>query len=187
MCHDVLGDAKFYEFLLRADRDLCAQVRAGGCRRCGGRLDSARYGRKPRGAAVELPPGFDERESLCCDVCRKRATPPSLRYLGRRVYVGAMVVLACVLREGTTAKRESRLRVLVGVDRRTLLRWRAWWVEGFVQTELWQAERGRLMPVVAERELPGSLLERFVGELQEQLASMLRFLSSLTTRSWAAT
>ena len=187
MCHDVLGDAKFYEFLLRADRDLSEQVRAGGCRWCGGRLDSARYRRKPRGTAVVLPAGWDQRESLCCDACRRRTTPPSLRYLGRRVYVGAMVVLACVLREGTTLRRESRLRALVGVDRRTLLRWRRWWVEGFVQTELWRAQRSRLMPEVAERELPGSLLERFAGELQEQLASMLRFLSPLTTRSWAAT
>ena len=187
MCHDVLSDAKFYEFLLQADRDLCAQVREGGCPWCGGRLDSARYPRKPRGAMLELAAGWDSRESLCCDACRKRVTPPSVRYLGRRVFIGAIVVLACILREGSTAWRESRLRALAGVDRRTLARWRGWWVEAFPRTELWRAQRGRFLPVVAEPELPSSLLGRFAGELREQLASMLRFLSLLTTTSWAAT
>jgi len=187
LCHDVLGDAKFYEFLLNADRDLCEQVRAEGCPRCGGRLDSARYPRKPRGAEVELPPGWDRRESLCCDACRKRVTPPSVRYLGRRVYIGAIVVLACILRNGATEWRESRLRALAGVDRRTLARWRGWWVEAFPRTEVWRAQRGRFMPVVVEAELPGSLVGRFAGELREQLASMLGFLSPLSTSSWAAT
>jgi hypothetical protein len=185
LCHDVLSDTKFYEFLLKADRDLCEQVREGGCPRCGGRLDSARYPRKPRGAM--LAAGWDSRESLCCDACRKRVTPASVRYLGRRVYIGAIVVLACILRDGSTTWRETRLRAMAGVDRRTLARWRTWWVEEFPRTDLWRAQRGRLMPVVAEPELPSSLLGRFAGGLREQLDSMLRFLSPLTTTSWAAT
>jgi len=189
--HELLHDASFYAFLLEADRDLAAQARERGCLRCGGRLDSARYRRKPRGAPVELPAGWDRRESFCCDDCRKRVTPPSLRYLGRRVYAAMVVVLAWVLRQGVTPWRAERLRELVGVHRRTLARWRAWWVERFVQTELWRAKRGRFLPPVAEDELPSSLLERFSGELRERLASMLRFILPVTTTScppaWART
>jgi hypothetical protein len=37
------------------------------------------------------------------------------------------------------------------------------------------------MPPVREEDLPGSLLERFVGEPIEQLVAMLRWLSPLTT------
>jgi hypothetical protein len=42
---------------------------------------------------------FDRRFSLCCgrEGCRRRATPPSVRFLGRRVYVGAVVIVASVL------------------------------------------------------------------------------------------
>jgi hypothetical protein len=47
-----------------------------------------------------LLPGFDvealsRRTSFCChrDGCRERATPPSVVFLGRRVYAGAAVVL----------------------------------------------------------------------------------------------
>ena len=39
---------------------------------------------------------FVRRFSLCCgrEGCRKRATPPSLRFLGRRVYLCAVVLVA---------------------------------------------------------------------------------------------
>lgn len=50
--------------------------------------------------------------SLCCARCRKRRTPPSVRFLGRRVYLAAVVVLACVLRQGPTRWRVARLRDL---------------------------------------------------------------------------
>jgi hypothetical protein len=57
---------------------------------CGGVLHSGRYWRKARG----LPTGLDKeaygwRFSFCCavDGCRRRMTPPSLRFLRRRVYV----------------------------------------------------------------------------------------------------
>jgi len=44
--------------------------------------------------------------SFCCalDGCRSRATPPSLRFLGRKVYLAAIVVLIAILRHGATAR-----------------------------------------------------------------------------------
>jgi hypothetical protein len=93
------------------------------------------------------------------------------------------MVLVSTMRLGPTAQRVARLGELFWVDRRTVKRWRRWWLEAFVVTPFWRAERARLLPPVAEAELPKSLLERFCGGLGEQLCLLLRFLSPLTTAS----
>ena len=90
--------------LLSFDRDLAQEVRAGGCRHCGSALHAGRYWRKPQGTPAGLPPEYDRRESLCCSAegCRKRVLPPSLRFFGRRVYLGPAFVLACAMIHGVT-------------------------------------------------------------------------------------
>ncbi len=186
MCHELLCDARLYEQLLRFDEDLAACVRAEGCA-CGGRLHSAKYPRKPRGGPSDLE-GYDSRWSFCCDRegCRRRVTPPSLRFLGRRVYLGAVVVLVTAMLHGVTGRRAAKLRELVGVDRRTLERWRRWWREAFSSTSLWRDAKARFMPPVAEAELPASLLARFCGGHRGELMSMLKLLLPLTTLSSSA-
>ena len=186
MCHALLGDARLYELLLRFDEALAAQAQAEGCD-CGGRLHSAKFPRKPRGGPDDLE-GYDKRLSYCCDQdgCRRRVTPPSLRFLGRRVYLGAVVVLVSAMTEGVTPRRAAKLRQLVGVDRRTLGRWRRWWRELFPSTPLWRNKRAWFMPPVAEDGLPATLLERFAGQLREQLLRVLELLLPLTTCSCLA-
>jgi len=66
-------------------------------------------------------------------------TPPSVRFLGRRVYLGAIVVLACVLRQWPTPWRVARLGEVLGVSRDTLARWHRWWRDVFVRTAFWKA------------------------------------------------
>ena len=88
-------------------------------------------------------------------------TPPSLRFLGRKVYVGAVVVLVAALRHGPTPVRIAKLRELVGVSVRTVNRWRIWWRQIFVGTPFWQAARGLLRVPLGEQSLPLSLLEAF--------------------------
>jgi hypothetical protein len=93
MSHHPLLDASVFRLLLDVDRDLAAEARAGGCA-CGGPLHAARYRRKPRGGPRgELSAEYSWRESFCCarEECRKPTTPPSVRFLGRRVYVAAVV------------------------------------------------------------------------------------------------
>ena len=94
MCHAVLRDTRFFDLLYILDRDLADQTRTPGCA-CGGRLHQAHYLRKPRGGPADLSPDWERRFSFCCDRdgCRRRSTPPSLRFLGRRVYFGVAVVL----------------------------------------------------------------------------------------------
>lgn len=181
MWHGLLRDGRLYALLQRIDEDLCEEVRRRGCSHCPGRLHAAHYPRKPRGGPEDLPASYDRRLSLCCDRdgCRKRATPPSVRFLGRRVYLGAVVVLVSAMQQGPTRKRMAQLRELLGVSRRTVSRWRRWWLDEFVQTPCWRAGRARVMPVVDESGLPGTLLERFAGELIDRLVAMLRFVAPL--------
>jgi hypothetical protein len=186
MCQALLSDKRFHQLLLQFDEDLAARTRAGGCRRCGGLLHSARYRRKPRGAPPGLVPEYSQRSSFCCAVegCRKRHTAPSLRFLGRKVYLAALVVLISAMRCGLTAKRAQHLGQTLSVPRRTLERWRRWWLEVFAQSSFWKGACARLLPPVDSAALPASLLERFSGQdLRSRLIGLLQFLSPLSTLS----
>jgi hypothetical protein len=151
-----LADATFHHLLLAFDADLADAARAERCALCSGALHSARYPRKPRGRLCRLGPEHDRRFSFCCavDGCRSRATPPSLRFLGRKVYLAAIVVLVSVMRHGATASRMKRLSEAIGVDRRTVERWRVWWRDGFTATPFWQIARAGFMPPVDHSSLP---------------------------------
>jgi hypothetical protein len=177
-----MADAKFHELLLAFDRDLADTARGGGCTLCGGVLHSARYWRKPRGRLCRLGPEHDQRLSFCCavDGCRARETPASLRFLGRKIYLAAMVVLISVMRHGATPRRLQQLAKIVGVDRRTIARWQAWWRDTFTASSFWQIKRAAFMPPLDAHRLPASLLERFAGSGGEQLIALLRFLGPIT-------
>jgi hypothetical protein len=185
MCLNVLGDSRLYVMLLQFDEDLAAAARSEGCR-CGGVLHSARYFRKPRGWAVPQPDGYERRQSFCCaeEGCRKRLTPASLRFLGRKVYLGVVVVLVSAMRHGVTPRRAAALRRAVGVPRRTLARWLTWWREAFSMTPFWQAARAMMMPPVLQTRLPTALLERFVESDETlQVVHFLDFVKPVTTSS----
>lgn len=73
---------------------------------CGGPLRAGNFPRKPRGALI-APAGeaFLVRFSLCCgrEGCREHATPPSLRFLGRRVYLGVVVIVTSLVAQAIGA------------------------------------------------------------------------------------
>ena len=181
MWHAFLRDTRFFELLYTLDLDLADQARIQGCP-CGGRLHQANYLRKPRGGPGGLSPDRERRLSFCCnrDGCRCRATPPSLRFLGRRVYFGVVVVLVTAMAHGTTPRRAAELHAELGVDRRTLARWQRWWREHFPASRFWRGQRARLSPALSDDGLPGTLLDRFApqGE-QDGIVSLLRFLAPI--------
>lgn len=185
MYREWLLDAKFYLVLERIDADLAVTARAAGCRVCDGVLHSARYPRRPRGGPGDLGDGYDRRASFCCDEdgCRKRTTPPSVRFLGRKVYLGAVVVIATVLRHGGTPVRMERLRALFGVSAKTVKRWRVFWQETVAASDFWKLGKARFMPEIAASTLPMALLARFSGTGFEPLAELLRFIPPITTQS----
>ena len=165
MSHDWIADINFFQQLDAEDARVTAAVRAGGCPSCRGRLDQANYPRKPRGgevgAAGEI---FERRRSLCCarDGCRHRRTPPSLVFLGRRIYL-AITVVVCAWR--TTATGSP--------PRRTVGRWRSWFAALRV-TPWWVVQRGRLWPPVEPAEvLPAAIIERVLVVSEQTLAGAL--------------
>jgi hypothetical protein len=99
-----------------------------------------------------------------------------VRFFGRRVFLGALVVLVSALTQGLTGKRRAWLAEQIGAGVDTLERWRRWWREVFPATRCWQALRGELLPPLSPAALPAGLLARF-GELQDSrtLVSALRF------------
>jgi hypothetical protein len=103
-----------------------------------------------------------------------------MRFLGRRVYLGAIVVLASVLWQGMTPRRVERLEDVLGVSARTLGRWRKWWLRDFARCGFWRSRRGRFGEPVVPARLPTSLFERFEGDERSRLLSMLRFLLPIT-------
>ena len=56
---------------------------------------------------------YAERFSFCCavDGCRKRATPPSLRFLGRKVYLATVVTLISAMLRSTLSNTLSACSV----------------------------------------------------------------------------
>jgi len=189
--HDVLSDSRLFLLLTQFDEELAAQARAAGCR-CGGRLHSARYPRKPRGGPADLGPAYEWRLSFCCAEggCRRRVTPPSMRYLGRRVYLGVVVVLVSAMEHGLSMRRVATLHQHLGIGLRTLRRWRQWWRSVFTRSQVWQAARGRFLPPVADDALPHAMLERLRGSTPDRALAALRLLLPLTTtagnvRRWA--
>jgi hypothetical protein len=105
----------------------------------------------------------------------------SVRFLGRRVYLGLAVVLGSARHAGQTPAA-ARLSGTLNVPVLTLQRWRQWWQKQFPLTQLWQASCARFMPPVSDRLCPASLLERFAGSAEEALMRLLVFLSPLTVK-----
>ena len=184
MCQSILQSTAFFSFLLCIDQDLAQETCTVGCRCCGGRLHRASYPRKPRGAQCPLDPAYGRRFSFCCATCRRRTTPFSVRFLGRRVYLGVVIALVCALTAGLSLRRASRLTDCFHVPLRTLQRWRRWWREDFVQTAFWQGRRALFMPPIAEPCLPESLRARFqAADDAGPWQLLLRFLTPLTSRT----
>ncbi len=131
------------------------------------------------------PEQYRYRLSFCCDRdgCRKRVTPPSVRFLGRKVYLGAVVILVSAMRQGPSPRRVGELTKLFGASRETIYRWREFWNEHFPKTTFWKLARARLAPIFEITEFPRSLLEAFVGTGNDRdgWGQLLRFLAPIST------
>ena len=189
MWQNLFRDASFFRFMLHADAEEAERTRAERCPYCRAPLHAADYKRKPRGGARyiirSLGPAFLKRFSFCCsrEGCRSRVTPTSLRFLGRRVYLGVVVVLAAALQHGITDARVAALQPYFPTSRTTLARWREWWLATFPAGPFWQVFRSRFAPPIAETRIPASPLARFAGDLPERLRLFLEFLRPITSPS----
>ena len=183
MYHDSPGSASLWSFLLAVDEDLAEETRKEGCP-CGGRLHSANYQRKPRGTPAQLPEPQRLRLSFCCDRegCRKRATPPSVRFLGRKVYLAAIVILVSAMRQGPTPRRVRELSQRCGADESTIARWQTFWRQHVPQTPFWKVARATFVTLGQIVSLPYSLVDAFLGRHPplQGWTLLLRFLAPIT-------
>jgi hypothetical protein len=105
-----------------------------------------------------------------------------VRFLGRKVYVGFVVLLKTAMHQGLSRGRIAQLgAVLPGIERRTLERWRRWCRENFAEGPFWKAARARLIPPISAKHLPLRLCESFEIATPERLVDLLRFLSPIIT------
>lgn len=176
---NLLQDARLFKLLMRVDADLAQKTREIGCVVCGGRLHCGDYPRKPRGAPVH-----GKRFSFCCSNCRKRHTSPSVIFLGRKVYVGVVITLMSAMQHGLSAQRVERLRQVLGIDERTLGRWREWWLGTFVASPFWKVARARFSPVLNDARMPLCLVESFQGEIAKNMVRLLIFLAPITVNAF---
>jgi len=189
MWHEVVLNREFFALLLAIDAEIAMRVKAGRCCRCGGPLCVGHYARKPRGGKIAAAGASElcsQRFSWCCgrEGCRKRATPPSVRFLGRKVYLEGAILIACtilpLIEQSARAIREA-----TGLAARTIRRWEAWWQSVFVASALFTELRGRV-PSIDAAELPCAMIESFEGAtLLAKLERAMRFLAPLTTTSVA--
>jgi hypothetical protein len=109
-----------------------------------------------------------------------------VRFLGRKVYLGAMVVLVTAMEHGFTPQRRKQLIEDLGLWPQSISRWRQWWRETFPVSRCWKAQKGNFMPPIELAGLPGSLLGRLGGkDLSLRLCRLLLLLAPFTTTSWS--
>lgn len=189
MLHGFCPDRSVFVALVVVDQRLADAARAQGCPVCSAALHRRDYLRKPRGGLLAAAgEEFRRRFGLCCsrEGCRRSVLPPSVRFLGRRVYLEAVILLAClqaligVLPSGSP---------VASVPKKTVGRWLSWWTSTFPSSQTWLWMCGRLMPPVDVTQLPRSFLERVAQSLGDTpdvgqvLTMAARWLAPLTTRS----
>ncbi len=167
MLHALRLAGEFFARLEKMDEAIAATVAAGRCQHCGGPLHRGNYQRKPRGGLLAVTGEcFTLRHSLCCGRrgCRKRATPPSLRFLGRRVYLEVAVIVASMVVQVVAMTARAALAA-TGIPQRTLRRWGSWWRGTLPRLPVWMELRARFAPPPPdEKDLPRSLVWRLDGD-----------------------
>jgi hypothetical protein len=108
--------------------------------------------------------------------------PVSVRFLGRKVYLGVVVAVATIVVRGMDCGAARLLRRTIGVARSTLGRWRAWW-RALPGSGWWQRLRGVAPLGVDATALPSSLLAVLTGVPSERMLRLLRLLEPLSVGS----
>ncbi len=162
------------------DLDIANKLQNQGCSYCGGPLHHADYPRVPFGIAPPLRAYYQKRLSLCCGKCRKRSTPPSVRFFGKYRIPEPWLVLISALQGSVNEKRCAKIKKYFGVAVSSLTwkRWQQWWRALFTKTLFWQEAQGHCFPKA--HVFPRALLILFQGSLEQQLCYLLKFLSPLT-------
>ncbi len=107
--------------------------------------------------------------------------PPSVLFLGRRVYFACVVVLVLAFHQ---QRPDSwcfrRLRSLLDVSPLTVKRWMDWFRDAFPSSEAWTRARGLFPASLRNDELPSSLFAVLTSEPPEvsEIAGCVSFVTT---------
>ena len=189
MVVDFLCRSEFHALLNEIDQSLANEMCRSPCPNCGGRLHASNYPRCPHGVPTQFRDQYEQRLSFSCADCRKRITPPSVKFFGRYWHVAPMLILISALQLGINDRRIEQVKRHFGVTVRasTWKRWRLWWQATFPTTLFWKQEKGRVsIPSEQELRLPRVLFTMHKKTLPDSIVSLLKFLSPMTSGSLRA-
>jgi len=171
--------ARWLTVLVLIDVAIALILQHARCPWCKGPLHAGHFHRKPRGCASSAAPRAAQRLSWCCgrEGCRKRLTPPSVRYWGRLYFVGPAVLAMAGACPKTSAG--EALRKTVDCSRRTWLRWR----QRFAL--VWESATGRMICgwlnlQVQQRQCVAAVLALWPGSYPYQAAQWQLLIHPLT-------
>ena len=105
-----------------------------------------------------------------------------VRFLRGMSYVSVVIVLLSALSHGLSGERMAALAAQLKVSRQTVERWIKWWRDVVGTSPFWRVRRGEFMPAMAEDNLPRSLLDHYVGKIddaRDAVEALLRFLAPM--------
>jgi len=186
MLHIFGRSTNFHQKLLQIDAEIAEGAQAKGCPHCDGRLHQANYPRQAFGIPADVRPLYTIRFSFCCSRCRRRTTPPSVRFFGRRRFAAVLFILLSAHRLPVTERRCEQLirHFAIRVSLSTWKRWRVWWQRGFPASSFWYEAKAHVPSATPTTPLPRGLLQAFLSTpVTERLLSLLQFLSPLSIGS----
>ena len=183
--HNFFKESRFHLLLSSIDEEIGLSTRLVGCNYCGGILHRADYPRSPIWISTELRVYYDERISFCCNnnKCRKRTTPPSVRFFGRIWVPGPLFIIISLLTDGISLRRIESIKRRFGIDIKlsTWMRWREWWLSKFPQTKFWQQNMGIVsINLKPDYPFPKTFLILYCGAIEAKILALIKFLLPMT-------
>ena len=105
-----------------------------------------------------------------------------MRFLARKVYLGAIVILISAVRQGPSPRRVRELSARFGANESTIARWQTFWREHFPQTPFWKVARAGFITLGKIPSLPYSLVDAYLRRHPpcKGWTRLLRFLAPIT-------
>jgi len=187
--HTSILNSTIHLLLVKIDNDFADDAIKAGCLYCGGQLHQADYPRTPHGLSEADVEHYQFRRSLCCGKCRKRHTPPSVRFFGRRWYVASVFILINALKGGWSYRR--RVQIInyhfgVVMSKRTLQRWLRWWRKCLEVTDFWKQAKGQIHIDYLIGPFPRRLLSMYQMSWIDRFVLLLQFFAPLTAGAFRA-